>query len=101
MTTMQTTPAAPPPTWEELVTANASLASWERPAASAGRQGLTWWIGWARSTPVLTPTISHAIPGDADTPTFHRARAVVLKHLTEVFDRERRKAFPPSRQRRH
>lgn len=39
MTTMQTTPAAPPPTWEELVTANASLASWEHPPLQPDAKG--------------------------------------------------------------
>ena len=98
--TTTTVPAAPPPTWADLLAANASLASWERSAASAGKQGLGWWLTWARSTPVLTPTVSHALAPGADTATFHAARAVVLRHLSEIFDREHHLAFPLSRQSR-
>ncbi len=93
MSTIQTTT----PAWTELAAANHSLDSWERSAASAGKQGLHDWAKWMLGCAFLRGDIHHALPTNATPSEFTAAWKVATKHLTEVFDRERRKAFPPAR----
>ncbi len=99
MTTTPTTPAAPP-TWTELATANPSLLSWERSAASAGRQGLCGWSSWMQGCAFLRGDVHHALPTNATAAEFTAAWKIAAKHLSEIFDREHHLAFPLSRQSR-
>jgi hypothetical protein len=88
-------PAAPPaiPTWQDLVTANPSLRSWELSAQQAGIENLTWWPRWADNSVPLRNDIIHALPADSTSGEFRRAKVVVLDRLAIAFERGARKAL--------
>lgn len=85
-----TTPAAI--TWDQLVQVNSSLDSWAKSAASAGAQGIKWWLPWAEQSQALRNDLNHSLAFDFTHREYADAKGIIVARLTRIFDRAQHNA---------
>lgn len=69
------------PTWDELIAADPDLANYEIDAQQAGRNRVVGWLCWLKTFGQFVGVLKRL---ERD---HQGARAVVLDHLTDVFER--------------